>query len=144
MKFKVIYERDEDGLWVASIPSVPGCHTQGRTIAQARRRVREALEVALDRPDAKQVARTAELVDDVRLPSAVAVKLAASRAARSKAATEEERAKRATRDAVIALTARARLSIRDAADLLGLSHQRVQQISLLPGPKQAPKKRRAA
>ena len=56
--FKVVYERDEEGWWVASIPDVPGCHTQGRTIRQARGRIREALSLY-----AKGASR-ARLVDD--------------------------------------------------------------------------------
>jgi predicted RNase H-like HicB family nuclease len=60
--YTVAYERDEDRLWVASIEALPGCHTQGRTIEQARRRIREALAAYLD--DDKAAAR-ARLVDDV-------------------------------------------------------------------------------
>ena len=41
--YAVIYERDEDGWWVADVPGVPGCHTQGRTIEQARERILDAL-----------------------------------------------------------------------------------------------------
>jgi predicted RNase H-like HicB family nuclease len=129
LKFTVVYERDEHGWWVASIPAVPGCHTQGRTVAQARERIREALEVALDRPDAERAARDAELLDDVRLPAGVTEQIEASRSARARAAAEEERAQAATRTAVVALTKRLGLSLRDAAELLGLSHQRVQQLA---------------
>jgi predicted RNase H-like HicB family nuclease len=40
----VVYERDVDGAWVASVPSLPGCNTQGsKTLSEARQRVREAL-----------------------------------------------------------------------------------------------------
>ena len=38
--YKVVYERDESGSWIAEVPSVPGCHSYGRTIEQARGRVR--------------------------------------------------------------------------------------------------------
>src|SRR5687767_2512437 len=41
--YRVTYERDPAGWWVAAVREVPGCHTQGRTLAQARRRIREAL-----------------------------------------------------------------------------------------------------
>ena len=40
--YHVAYERDDSGWWVASIREVRGCHSQGRTIDEARRRVREA------------------------------------------------------------------------------------------------------
>ena len=36
-------ERDEDGVYVASIPSLPGCHTQGSTREQVSERIREAI-----------------------------------------------------------------------------------------------------
>ena len=55
--YNVDYVRDESQRWVASIREVPGCHSQGRTIDEARRRVREALELFVD--DAK----SATLVD---------------------------------------------------------------------------------
>src|SRR5262245_32210889 len=112
LKLKVVYERDSDGWWIAEIPEVPGCHTQGRTIAQARERIREALAVALDRRDGARAAREAELLDDVRLPAGVVKKVAQSREARARAAEEEERAQRATREAAHALTSRLGLSYR--------------------------------
>jgi predicted RNase H-like HicB family nuclease len=147
LTFTVVYERDESGWWVASIDSVPGCHTQGRSIAQARQRIREALSVALDRSDAARVVRTAELVDDVRLPRPLAKKLAGSRTARARAEAAEAKSHEATRDAAEALTSGG-MSVRDAAELLGLSHQRVQQLASRPTAKRSAKRgatsRRAA
>jgi predicted RNase H-like HicB family nuclease len=140
MTFDVIYERDDSGWWVASIPAVPGCHTQGRSISQARQRIREALAVALDRPDAERVARAAELIDDVRLPRPIAKKLAGSRAARARAEAAEAKSQEATQAAAAALTDGG-MSVRDAAELLGLSHQRVQQLAKA---KRAAKGRHAA
>jgi predicted RNase H-like HicB family nuclease len=55
----VAYERDDSGWWVASIREVPGCHSQGRTIDEARRRVREALGLFIE-----DNAESAEFVDD--------------------------------------------------------------------------------
>lgn len=46
--YHVVYRRDESGWWVASVREVRGCHTQGRTVDQARRRIREALELFVD------------------------------------------------------------------------------------------------
>lgn len=131
MKYKVVYEHDANGWWVASIPRVAGCHTQGRTLAHARERIREALEVALELPEAEaaKTARSAVFVEDVRLPAATKRKLVASRAARERAAAVETKAQEATRAAVRALVGAAGLSLRDAAELLGLSHQRVQQLA---------------
>jgi predicted RNase H-like HicB family nuclease len=47
-RFTVVLERDEDGMYVASIPALPGCHTQGRSLDQAMRRIREAAELWLE------------------------------------------------------------------------------------------------
>ena len=37
--YHVTYERDESGWWVASVRGLRGCHTQGRTVDEARRRI---------------------------------------------------------------------------------------------------------
>jgi predicted RNase H-like HicB family nuclease len=47
-RYTVVLERDDDGLCVASIPALPGCHTQGRSLDQAMRRTREAAELWLE------------------------------------------------------------------------------------------------
>jgi predicted RNase H-like HicB family nuclease len=44
MKFRVLFEVDEDGVWVATCPTLPGCVSQGRTRAEAEANVREAME----------------------------------------------------------------------------------------------------
>lgn len=43
MKYKVLVRKSEDGWYVASVPSLPGCHTQGRTIEQALANAEEAV-----------------------------------------------------------------------------------------------------
>ena len=48
LNFKVIIEQDEDGLFVASIPSVPGCATQGKTYEEVIKNIKEALELVLE------------------------------------------------------------------------------------------------
>jgi predicted RNase H-like HicB family nuclease len=47
MRFKVQLERDEDGWLVATVPSLPGCISQGRTEQEAKRNIREAIELHL-------------------------------------------------------------------------------------------------
>ena len=46
--FDVVIERDEDGFYVASVPSLPGCHTQARSLDSLTERVREAIELYLE------------------------------------------------------------------------------------------------
>ena len=43
LKLLVVFERDEDGWEVASCPTLPGCHSQGRTRREALENVREAI-----------------------------------------------------------------------------------------------------
>jgi predicted RNase H-like HicB family nuclease len=47
-EFSVIVERDEDGYYVASVPELPGCHTQARSLDKLRDRIREAIELCLE------------------------------------------------------------------------------------------------
>lgn len=46
--FDVIVERDADGYYVASVPSLPGCHTQARSLDDLMERVREAIALCLE------------------------------------------------------------------------------------------------
>lgn len=124
-RFTVRYERDETGWWVAQVREKPAAITQGRTIAEARRRIREALALVLD---SDLAAESAELVDDVKLPPDVKKALAQARAARKRLEAEAEKSKSSTSAAIEKLTKRLGLSVRDAGDLLGISHQRVQQL----------------
>ncbi len=48
LNFKVVVEQDEDRVFVASVPSVPGCHSEGKTYEEALKNVREALELSLE------------------------------------------------------------------------------------------------
>ena len=48
MKFRVLIEQDEDGVFVAEVPSLPGCLSQGPTRADALKNIQEAIEVYLE------------------------------------------------------------------------------------------------
>lgn len=47
-EFDVIILEDESGGYVALVPSLPGCHTQGDTIDEVLRNIREAIELYLE------------------------------------------------------------------------------------------------
>jgi len=47
-EFTVLIEQDEDGIYVASVPELPGCHTQAETLDELNRRIKEAIELYLD------------------------------------------------------------------------------------------------
>jgi predicted RNase H-like HicB family nuclease len=119
-RYRVVYERDEDGWWVARIPKVKGCHTQGRSIAQARSRIREALAACLD---SDVTARKAEFAEEIRLPKAIS-----SNVAKVAELTKVFKSlQRARTHAARRLSAEG-ISVRDAGEILRLSHQRVQQL----------------
>ena len=48
LQFKVLIEQDEDGIYVASVPELPGCYTQGKTLEGARVRIKEAIKLVLE------------------------------------------------------------------------------------------------
>lgn len=43
MKLQVIIEKDESGYYVAEVPALPGCVSQGKTLAEAKANIREAI-----------------------------------------------------------------------------------------------------
>ena len=43
MKLQVIIEQDETGYYVAEIPALPGCVSQGRTAVEAKSNIKEAI-----------------------------------------------------------------------------------------------------
>ncbi len=48
MKYRVTIEQDEDGVYIAEVPSLPGCITQGMTRSEAIENVKEAIELYLE------------------------------------------------------------------------------------------------
>ena len=46
--YTVVIEKDEDGYFVGSVPTLPGCHTQARSIDRSMDRMAEAIAVHLD------------------------------------------------------------------------------------------------
>ena len=115
------YERDpDDDAWNVSIDGLDGCQTYGRSLHQAHNRIREALALWLDREPDKLAIRD-EFPNDLVEVAQSAIQ------ARDEADRAGSEAQRRAAAAVKALTAKG-LSRRDAAELLGLSHQRVQQL----------------
>jgi predicted RNase H-like HicB family nuclease len=124
--FKVIYEYDIDPkqgpYWLVRIPEVQSCHTDGRSLAEARRNARECLAVCLDDEDRDAIAEAAIFEEEIRMPASMrsAVKrFAKTRAAAAKAKSESVEAARALAET---------LSLRDAGELLGLSQEGVRQL----------------
>lgn len=43
MKLQVVIEKDETGYYVAEVPALPGCISQGQTLAEAKVNIKEAI-----------------------------------------------------------------------------------------------------
>jgi predicted RNase H-like HicB family nuclease len=50
-RFDIVIEKDSDGLLVAWVPALPGCHTQARSRDELARRIREAIGLCLEVED---------------------------------------------------------------------------------------------
>jgi predicted RNase H-like HicB family nuclease len=47
-EFTIVIEQDEDGIYVASVPELEGCHTQAKTLDQLQERIKEAIQLYLE------------------------------------------------------------------------------------------------
>jgi len=47
-RFTAMIERDEDGLYVGTVPDLKGCHTQARSLAELEKRLKEAVKLCLE------------------------------------------------------------------------------------------------
>jgi predicted RNase H-like HicB family nuclease len=48
MKFTITVDRDEDGVWIAECPAIPGCVSQGPTKEQALENIKDAIKLCLE------------------------------------------------------------------------------------------------
>ena len=119
-RIKVVFEQEGSG-WRVSSPDMKGSEAWGRSLSEARRKIKKELGGA---------AKKSELVEDVRLPGATKKELERYSATRKKALEELEELRRATRGIVSLLTQKHGISLRDASSLLGLSRERVRQLTV--------------
>lgn len=47
-QFDVLVERHSEGFFVATVPALPGCHTQAKSLDQLMQRIKEAIELCLE------------------------------------------------------------------------------------------------
>lgn len=120
MTYRVDVERDETGYWIADAPEVPGAHTFARRLDQISERIAEAIAVALDVGDV-------DVKLDVHLSPELEEAVSGAHESRESAELAAHNARDATRRAARALLA-ADFSRRDAGAVLGISHQRVDQL----------------
>lgn len=62
-KLEVVIEQDETGYYVAEVPAFPGCVSQGKTFAEAKANIKEAIVGWLTVMNAKAKRRHAEIVE---------------------------------------------------------------------------------
>ena len=122
MTYRIHLERDESGAWLVRSPDVPGFHTYGRSLRQARDRAREALSLWVED------AGDADLEFRYQLPKGWREATRKLQQARTRANTAETEARDLATQVARYLTGVCGLSLRDTGELLGLSHQRVQQL----------------
>lgn len=46
--YSVFYQQAPEGGYVATVPALPGCHTQGETLEEAERNIKEAVALYLE------------------------------------------------------------------------------------------------
>lgn len=47
-EFNIVIEQDEDGIYIASVPELPGCHSQANSFDELNKRIIEAIELYLE------------------------------------------------------------------------------------------------
>lgn len=47
LRFQVIIEQDEEGVYIADVPALRGCHSQGRTFEEAMENIREVIAMCV-------------------------------------------------------------------------------------------------
>ena len=48
MRFDVVVRKDEDGYYVATVPELPGCHTQAKSLDELMFRIKEAIQLYME------------------------------------------------------------------------------------------------
>ena len=69
LKYSVVIERDEDGVYIASIPELPGCHTQARNLDELTSRIKEAAELCLEVADGETEKREFVGIQIIEVPT---------------------------------------------------------------------------
>jgi predicted RNase H-like HicB family nuclease len=63
MHLKVIITKGEDGWYVVTVPSLPGCITQGKTIKEAKENIKEAISLYLEPEEEIILGKGARVID---------------------------------------------------------------------------------
>ena len=55
MRFDVVVRQDEGGYYVATVPELPGCHSQAKSLDELMSRIKEAILLCLEEEDASEM-----------------------------------------------------------------------------------------
>lgn len=125
--YRVTIDLDENGWWFVDAPDVQGAHSEGQTLARARSNIREAIVLMDDLPSGAEDAFDVE--ERIVLPVPVRRAVTKVQRARERAEAAAENARAATEEALDVLSTHLpELGLRDQAELVGVSFQRVQQL----------------
>jgi len=121
-KLTLLYQPDNKGWWFTSVKELQGCHTQGKTLEQARNRIEEAIELFID--DLSSI----ELVDEVVLPKPERELVESYLSIQSEIEEKRQQLQQLSRQAAQSLNKGLKISMRDTGQLMHISHQRVNQL----------------
>jgi len=57
VEFTVIIEKDEDGYYIAEAPDLKGCYTQGKTLDEVLKNIREVIDLCLEAEGEKEFSK---------------------------------------------------------------------------------------
>ncbi|MBM4363467.1 MAG: hypothetical protein FJ104_12370 [Deltaproteobacteria bacterium] len=118
-RVKLVYQQEGTG-WRVSAPGTKGAEAWGRSLSESRRKILKVLGAS---------AKKAELVEDIQLPGNARKELDRYSETRERVLAELAMLRKATRSVVALLTGKHGISLRDASALLGLSRERVRQLT---------------
>lgn len=119
---RITVER-EPGYWTIRVPDISEVVTQARRLSEVKRNAQEAIAVWLDKG-----VDEVEVAMDLVVPSAVQSALNEAKQLQQEASEKLERAGQATSEAARWLTKELGMTLREAAEILGVSFQRVGQL----------------
>ena len=69
MRFTVVLEKDEDGVYVATVPALPGCISDGQTVEEAMSNIKEAIRGFIEdmKADGETIPHDIDIIGNVEL-----------------------------------------------------------------------------
>ena len=69
MRFTVVMEKDEDGIYVVTVPALPGCISDGRTVEEAMSNIKEAIRGFIEdmKSDGEPIPPDIDIIGNVEL-----------------------------------------------------------------------------